>query len=392
MGAQVVGVEADPHAHAGGVVGDRQVGVAELHRCLDHLHDGGLAVGGVAVGVQVAANVSERHQLGQLAVAGGFELAAVLAQLGRDRLIAQVAVDLVLVRRAEHLAALDLLDAPLRHLQPARLGLLAHGHVVRLRSGEVLQQVAVRLRRDDAQVHLHARVRHDRGFRVTAARDLLHPGALAEPRGQGGRILGCRDQIDVADRLGPAPQRPRLVGAHAGGMGAQRLQHLRRQLECVLEQQHRLARGAAGIDGGQDLRLFPLPHAREVAHQPVPRSLGEVVERADLELLVQQPRGAGADAGQPHHVDQPDRPAPLQLGERLHRAGRTYLIDLLGDRAADPGQLGEPALLRQRPRRLTRLADAIRCAVVGEHAELIRSVDLVQVAEHVEHVSDVAVA
>ena len=112
------------------------------------------------------------------------ELAVVLAQLRRDRLVAEVAVDLVLVGRAEDLAALDVLDAPLRDAHAAPLGVLAHAHVVALRAREVLQEVAVALERHDAQVELDAVVGHDRGLGRAVAEHLGDERLLDQPGGQ----------------------------------------------------------------------------------------------------------------------------------------------------------------------------------------------------------------
>ena len=54
-----------------------------------------MAVGGRGVAVQVAAQVRELHQVGQQAVAGGLDLAAVLPQLRRDPREAEVGVELL---------------------------------------------------------------------------------------------------------------------------------------------------------------------------------------------------------------------------------------------------------------------------------------------------------
>ena len=139
------------------------------------------------------------------------ELDRALADLGRHRLVAEVAVDLVLVVGLEDLAALDGLDAPLRDLQTALDRVLAHRDVVGLRAGEVLQEVAEGGGRDDAQVDLHAVVRDDRALRIAAADDLRRDRLLAEPADQRGRLVGGGDQVDVADHLHAAAQRPGLA-------------------------------------------------------------------------------------------------------------------------------------------------------------------------------------
>ncbi len=151
------------------------------------------------------------------------ELAVVLAQLGRDRLVAEVAVDLVLVARAEDLAGLDRLDAPLGHLQAALLPRpRACATLWRLRAGEVLQEVAVALGRHDAQVDLHAVVR-DR--RSPSCRRGRRPRRRTAARTS--QPISARGSSEAAIRsMSPTVStrrrsEPGLVGAHAGGVRAQ---------------------------------------------------------------------------------------------------------------------------------------------------------------------------
>ena len=85
-------------------------------------------------------------------VAGGLDLAPVLAKLGRDPVHAQVLVDVGLVAAVQHFTRLDLLDAVLADLQPGAHRSLPQSHVVVLGTGQVLQQVAEHLRLDHAQL------------------------------------------------------------------------------------------------------------------------------------------------------------------------------------------------------------------------------------------------
>ena len=157
LAQQLVGRHVVAEAVAGRVVGDRDVLVAALAGRLGHLLDRVAAVRGDRVHVQVAADVAELDQLRQLALAGGRQLAAVLAQLGRDVLHPEPLVDLLLGREGVGLAALVVGDAVLAHVQaaPDRLG--AQRLVVLARPGEVLEQVAERLLGHHAQVHRDAR-------------------------------------------------------------------------------------------------------------------------------------------------------------------------------------------------------------------------------------------
>ena len=129
--------------------------------------------------VQIAAHLAELDELRQLAAPRRLELAVVLAQLRRDRLVAEELVERVLVLGAEDLAGLDGGDAVLGDREPAPHRLLAHRDVVLLRAGEVLEQVPVRLGRDDAQVEAEPVGGDDRRLRVAVRGDLLHPRQLA---------------------------------------------------------------------------------------------------------------------------------------------------------------------------------------------------------------------
>ena len=93
---------------AGGVVGDRQVGVAARLRRLGHLGERVAPVGERRVAVQVAAQVGELDQLRELALGGRGDLAVALAQLGLDVGEAEALVDLGLGVVERDRARLDL--------------------------------------------------------------------------------------------------------------------------------------------------------------------------------------------------------------------------------------------------------------------------------------------
>ena len=88
-----------------GVIGQRHVRVALGLGGLGHVFEGLGAVGPVGVRVQVALDVAELDQLRQAARLGGFDLALVLAQLGRDPRQPQALVDARLVLALEDFAA-----------------------------------------------------------------------------------------------------------------------------------------------------------------------------------------------------------------------------------------------------------------------------------------------
>ena len=100
-----------------------------------------------------------------------------------------------------HLAALDLGDPVLGDGQPTPDGGFAQRDVVVLRAREVLQQVPVRLRRNDSEVEAQSILRDDRRLRPAARRHLDHPWRRAERIEQRLRVGGSGDQVEVADRL-----------------------------------------------------------------------------------------------------------------------------------------------------------------------------------------------
>src|SRR6202008_4697212 len=132
-------------------------------------------------------------ELRQLATPRRLQLARVLAQLGRNRLVAEELVDGVLVRALEHIARLHVRDAVLRDRKAPSHGLLPHRNVVVLGSGEVLEQVAERLRWDDAEVEAKTVARDDRRLRVSLRDDLDDPFEAGEVRSQLGGLRRARD-------------------------------------------------------------------------------------------------------------------------------------------------------------------------------------------------------
>ena len=178
-----------------------------------------------------------RRAPGSAAVARGPELAAVLAQLGRDERVAEEAVELVLGREAVHLARLDHGDAVLRDGQPAALRVLAQRDVVVLRAREVLEQAAVVLGRHDAQVEPEPLLRHDGRLRVAVGGDLEHPRQLDEVREQRGRVGRGRDHVEVAEGLASPPHA-------AGGRDLDRRRVRAERLDDVAHDRQALRRAA----------------------------------------------------------------------------------------------------------------------------------------------------
>ena len=157
-------------AQARRVVAHREVLVPQRLRGARHLLDRRLSIRPGRVRVQVAAQVAALDQDRQRTVAGSSELAAVLAQLGRDVRVAKVRVELLLVGGLELLAGLRVRDRVLRDGEAPANGVFAQGDVVVLRAGEVLQQVPVRLGWHHPKVEPEPLVRDHSRLRV-ALRD-----------------------------------------------------------------------------------------------------------------------------------------------------------------------------------------------------------------------------
>jgi hypothetical protein len=87
-------VQSIRHRQRLAVIGYREVLESRLPRGQGHRFDVFPAIGLGRMAVKVAADIAERHELGQPPVFRGFDLAAALAQLGRNVGQAQRCVDL----------------------------------------------------------------------------------------------------------------------------------------------------------------------------------------------------------------------------------------------------------------------------------------------------------
>ena len=79
----------------------------------------------------------------------------------------------------------------------------------------MLEEVAERLRRHDAQVEAEPVARDDRRLRVALRRDVDDPRQAREVAGQLGGIGRARDDVEVAERLLAPPHRPGLRDARS---------------------------------------------------------------------------------------------------------------------------------------------------------------------------------
>ncbi len=381
-----------PVAEPRRVVAHREVLVPERLRGARHLLDRRLPVRPGRVRVQVAAQVGALDQDGQRAVASGHQLARVLPQLGWDVGVAEVGVELLLVGGRELLAGLGVRDRVLRDREAPAHRVLAQRDVVVLRAGEVLQQVPVRLGRDDAQVEPEPLVRDHGRLRVALRDDRGDVVPGGEVLDQRGRIRRGRDHVEVAEGLAAAARRARLGDLHRGRMPSQLLDELEQDGQPVAEQAPRLAWVLRLLrERSQDLLLALCAKAREPPQALLLGGRFQLGEGGDSELLPDPARGLRAEPGQAHELHDLFRHERLPLRQRGHLAGLDDLDDLLLDRLADPGQRFRLAFERELRDGTAGLADARRRTPVGEHPEGVLAFELAQVGQQLELVGELVV-
>ena len=150
--------------------------------------------------------------------------------------------------------------------------------------------------RHDHQVDLGPA--HELHGRLVAAavHHAIDPTEVREPIHERARRRGLGEDVEVADRLAPAPEGSRGLEPGDAVDRAQLVHDRLDDLACAAEQQSprlRLER----LDSRQDRRLGPL---REPADRAQVTSLGrvaEVFEILDAEVLVQLPHRSRPDAG-----------------------------------------------------------------------------------------------
>ena len=242
--------------------------------------------------VQVAAEVAELDQLRQPAAARRrrLELAAALAQLGRDPVEPERRVDLLLGRAAQRLAGRVVEDPVLGDVQPAPHRRLAQRHVVRLGAGEVLEHVAELVGLDDLEVDLQARRAWSRARRRRrSSRPTRRSAARASAADERRRVGGGGDDVEVLDRVGQPPQRAGDLDAVGRRVRAQRARRSGRRSSSARESTH-ARRGAAVLVGlGQHAAQVLLGLEAEPAQAADAAVLdrgAQRVERVDAELVV----------------------------------------------------------------------------------------------------------
>ena len=170
--------------------------------------------------MQIAGEIADLDERRQAALTRRLELARVLAQLRRDEVVAEMAVDLFLRLGGEHCPSLDSRDAVLGDREATANGILAQRDVVILRAAEVLQQVAIALRRHDPQIETQS-VAGDHGrLRIAVRDDLGNERQLHECSSERGGVCRRGDQVEVAKGLASATDAARFGDAQSRWMCA----------------------------------------------------------------------------------------------------------------------------------------------------------------------------
>ena len=164
------------------MIRDGDVLVAQRARRFGHFFERGAAVGGGGVHVEVAANVALLHQLRQRMRLGQFDFAVVLAQLGRNPVEAQRAVDLFFGFARDAHVVFGAEQPVLAQLEAHADGALPQRDVVLFAAGEILHGRAEARVFERAHIHLQAFAAElDAGLVDTAPQHFMHL-ADAPPR------------------------------------------------------------------------------------------------------------------------------------------------------------------------------------------------------------------
>ena len=188
-------------------------------------------------------------------------------------------------------------------------------------------------------------------------------------------ILRAHDDIDVADDLLPAAEAAGDLRAFHAADASDVREH-RCGRTCGDGIQRFFGPVAQAVDPGEDVLLGLRPEALQLREPVRFRGSLERIDRGDLQLLIEDLHPLRPEPLDAEHVQQPRRkrlPEQLVFGRRsrAHHVG-----DDLGDALADPLDLREPALLRQRAEVVGDALEDSRGVVEGPGLERIRSQEL----------------
>ena len=331
-------------------------------------------------------------ELGHVAALSSVELAAVLAQLGRDLRQAEPRVDLLLGRAARASRRSRRRGSPYSETcRPRRTAASRSATLCALEPVKCWSRLPNWSGVDDAQVDRACPVCvRARAPRCSPAPDALSTTSSSPSAGeQRRRVVGGRDDVEVLDQSARRRAEP-ASSTRIGRPGARAapstiaLADLERLVRAA-----RAARGALG-DAGVERREHRLLELRRrspcTSRSCWPSAAAaQRVERVDAELVEQLARALGPEA----RAGASSSTSPAgNFARSFSAAGivpvSSSALDLLLERLADPGQLGDRPSRVERGDRRGRLADGLRRVAVGDDAVDDRAVELVEVAELVE--------
>ena len=311
------------------MVGDRVVLQPAACGGGEHLLQCGHSVGQRRVGVQVAADVLDGHQVGQGAGQRGVDLAPVLAQRRRDPGQAEPRVDLLLGLRHDQRAVVDPEQPVLGELESLADGDLPDPYVVLLGAGEVLQRRAPRLERHHPQVDLQPAGRAYRGLLLAAHDDLgderqarrTPPSAVARSR----RRRGCRCRR-WSPASGAASRRRCTARSRRRADSAATISSAIAIAASISDRPVWPAGEARCRAAGSRAVLGPKPRSPD--SRPSSIASSSAGDRGDAELLVEDHGLLRAEAGHGGQRPDPGRDLEPQLldGRDLRRSSRNSTI------------------------------------------------------------------
>src|SRR5438067_6260678 len=244
-----------------------------------------------------------------------------------------------------------------------------------------------RSRRHDPEVDLKAAVDDHRALRVAAREHTLDARSAGEDLEDRPRIVARDDDVDVTDRLFVAAQAARDGQLRDAALGAQVFGHPRRGGAGLVDQRAPRALLQGG-DRAEDVLLGLRLDLRKLLEPMILRGFLELLDRRDLQVVVDGPRGRWADARYAQEREKTRRDRRLKLFVSLGSAGRDDLLDRFADRRPDLWDLLETALLDELGEWLAEVADRASGRAVRDRAEDVLTLELDQVADLVEDLRD----
>ena len=219
------------------------------------------------------------------------------------------------------------------------------------------------------------------------------PEAAGDRRQRGGGVrqrLGIvcgGDEVEVLDAVRPAPRRTRELDPVGRGVVAQRRQERLRDRERAGEHGPLLAATSPASTAARPSRMFvsafgpkPFTPRSRSPSAAAPQRL----QRVDPELVVEEARALGAQAGQARDREEPGGELRAELLRRRDGPGLHQALDLLLKGLADARQLRGPPLPGEPGHRHRGFAHRLGRVAVGDDSVDDRPVELVEVSQLVE--------